>query len=95
MDKINKSYRYFSRHATCICMYVHIPMHPYIRMRIKSYTHKNIHMRKTRIYTDYVYRSQTEHLHFGPSHDLINDLNSSSDMSALYDVGKIFQIFAP
>ena len=52
-------------------------------------------MRKTRIYTDYVYRSQTEHLHFGPSHDLINVLNSSSDMSALHDVGKIFQIFAP
>ena len=39
--------------------------------------------------------SQTEHLHFGPSHDLIIVLNSFKDMSALNDIGRIFQIYAP
>ena len=39
MDKTNKSYKYFSRHATSICMHVHVPMHPFIRMRIKTYIH--------------------------------------------------------
>ena len=36
--------------------------------------------------------SQTGHLYFGPSHDLIIVLNSSKDMLVLYDVGKLFKI---
>ena len=44
---------------------------------------------------NYVKMSQTGHLYFGPSHELIIVLNSSKDMLALYDVGKSFQILAP
>ena len=71
-----------------ICTYICMYMHPYIHIGSQIY-----------IIWKYVGNKivyvQTEYSHFGPSRDFINVLNSSQDMSALYDVSKLFQMFAP